>query len=126
MAMPGNTEPKCHSLKLICEALDEHGPMTAREISQEIGHTYEWVRRQAIEGVKLGYMIETRQIKNSGGGRPSNVYSRTAIDVSEIRFSSEDPAGARNRQLFDYRPTKVEVRRDPFIAAFFGEYRAQA
>lgn len=137
MSTAETTERKSHirspySLYLVCEAIDEYGPMSVAEIGPLIDYPYEWVRKQAKAGVEQGYLIETERPRPAGGhGRPLKIFSRTSVEISEAMFSRSDPRGCRTRREQRaieerYEATVVLVRRDPFTEAFFGEYRAQS
>jgi predicted ArsR family transcriptional regulator len=68
------TDPRS-TRRRICECIDNFGPMTLAELSDELDINISSIRVQARKAEKDGYLLQT------GCGRAQHRYSRTSIEL---------------------------------------------
>lgn len=104
----------------IFEALVEYGDLTLPELGRlvELSDGSVWGRIQKL--VSEGRVIDTGEKRRAGKrGREAIIYA-AVVDPDEIDRINERRERDRRAKIALAQP----VKRDPFITAFFGEYKA--
>jgi predicted ArsR family transcriptional regulator len=74
------TDPRS-TRRRICECIDNFGPMTLAELSDELDINISSIRVQARKAEKDGYLLVTLVKIQTGCGRAQHRYSRTSIEL---------------------------------------------
>lgn len=103
------------TLRRICSAIDDHGPLDLEELQQVLSLTYFPIRRWALRAAADGYLVVTKKKIAGQAGRPRLIFSRVPAELPQ---PADAPVNPKRR----HRRTKPIVipKWDDLTNAFFG------